>query len=243
MPDFDHSWQKRAVVTGGARPDGIGYASALRLAEDGYAVVVTGATDAEVSQAAAHHAIVARQLDVRDDAAVDAFFAQFDRLDALVACAGAAGRNAEFTPEGFNNTVDINLTGTMRCCLAAHPLLEQAEGAIVTVGSMYSIFGSAVVPAYSASKGGVVQLTKSLAVAWGPKIRVNAVLPGWIQTSMGRNATQEESYRSSILGRTPAGRLGDPDDLAQVIRFLCSDGSRFVTGAVIPVDGGYSCSG
>lgn len=237
------SEKKHAVVTGGARPDGIGWASAIALAEDGYSVVVTGATDEEVNGALEHPFIVARRLDVRDDGAIGAFFSELTRLDALITCAGAAGRQAEFTADGFANIVDINLTGTMRCCLAARSLLDQTQGSIVTVGSLYSLFGSGVVPAYSASKGGVVQLTKSLAVAWGPKIRVNAVLPGWIQTAMGRGATQDEAVRAGILARTPAGRLGEPDDLAQVVRFLCSPGSRYVTGAIIPVDGGYNCSG
>ena len=234
---------KCAVVTGGARPDGIGWASAVALAKDGYSVVVTGATDEEVQGAPEHPSIVARQLDVRNNDAITALFGELVRLDALITCAGAAGRDTEFTPEGFANIVDINLNGTMNCCLAARPLLDAAQGAIVTIGSMYSIFGSGIVPAYSASKGGVIQLTRSLAVAWGPKIRVNAVLPGWIQTAMGRNATKEDVARTAIIKRTPAGRLGDPDDLAEVIRFLCAPGSRFVTGAIIPVDGGYHCSG
>jgi len=243
MSDLFGSEGKCAVVTGGARPDGIGWASAAALAEDGYRVIVTGATDEEVSGAPEHPAIVARQLDVRDTDAIAALFGEMRRLDALVTCAGAAGGPSESTPEGFSKIVEINLTGTMNCCLAARTLLDEAKGAIVTVGSMYSIFGSGIVPAYSASKGGVVQLTKSLAVAWGPNIRANCVLPGWIQTFMGRNATKEDAARSAILGRTPLGRLGDPDDLGQVIRFLCSPGSRFVNGAVIPVDGGYSISG
>jgi len=234
---------KCAIVTGGARPDGIGWASAMALAQDGYSVMVTGATDEEVSGALDHPSIVARQLDVRNNDAINALFGEFLRLDALITCAGAAGRNTEFTPEGFADIVDINLTGTMSCCLAAQSLLDQTRGAIVTIGSMYSLFGSGIVPAYSASKGGVVQLTKSLAVAWGPNIRVNAVLPGWIQTAMGRNATNEDVARTAIIKRTPAGRLGEPDDLAEVIRFLCGPGSRFVTGAIIPVDGGYHISG
>jgi len=160
----------------------------------------------------------------------------------LVACAGAAQGESEFTPEGFADVLNVNLTGTMRCCIAARPRLTSTGGAIVTVGSMYSLFGSAAVPAYSASKGGVVQLTKSLAVAWGPQVRVNCVLPGWIRTSMGKRSV-DGTGAEAILARTPAARFGAPDDLAQVIRFLCSQQSRFVTGAVIPVDGGYHCSG
>lgn len=234
---------KRAVVTGGARPDGIGWATAEALVSGGYQVVVTGATDDEVAASPGHESITAAVLDVRDDVAVSTFFAGLERLDALVTCAGAASAQREFTAEGFATIVDINLTGTMRCCLAAQSLLASSGGTIVTVGSMYSIFGSGVVPGYSASKGGVVQLTRSLAVAWGPKIRVNAVLPGWIRTSMGQASLDDEASGARILQRTPAERFGAPDDLAQVIGFLCSPASAFVTGAVIPVDGGYHCSG
>ena len=233
---------KLAVVTGAARPDGIGWAVALALADDGFSVIVTGATEDEVRGAPKHRQISARPLDVRDDASISSLFKDVERLDALVTCAGAARSKAEFTPEGFADVVDVNLTGTMRCCLAAHSMLAAAGGAIVTIGSMYSLFGSAMVPAYSASKGGVVQLTKSLAVAWGPQVRVNAVLPGWIRTSMDK-ASVDGSGGAAILARTPAGRFGAPDDVAQVVRFLCSPLSRFVSGAVIPADGGYHCSG
>ena len=234
--------RKVAIVTGAARPDGIGWATALALADDGFAVIVTGSTEGEVRGAAEHRQISARHLDVRDDTSIAALFSDVDRLDALVACAGVARRETEFTPEGFADVVDVNLTGTMRCCLAAHPLLTATGGAIVTIGSMYSLFGNGTVPAYSASKGGVVQLTKSLAVAWGPQVRVNAVLPGWIRTAMGRGSV-DGAGGAAILARTPAGRFGAPDDVAQVVRFLCSPHSRFVTGAVIPADGGYHCSG
>lgn len=243
MSDSDLQGPRYAVITGAARPDGIGWASAIALAQDGYEVVVTGATDEEVKSAPQHPAIRACRLDVRDDQAVATLFGEFERLDALVTCAGAASGQTEFTAEGFANILDINLSGTMRCCLGARALLDQSNGAIVTIGSIYSIFGSGAVPAYSASKGGVVQLTKSLAVAWGPKIRVNAVLPGWIRTAMGKASVESESTGPTILSRTPAARFGEPRDIADVVRFLCSPGSRFMSGAVIPVDGGYHCSG
>lgn len=235
--------RRRATITGGARPNGIGWASACALAEDGYEVVVTGATEEEVERAPHHPSIDARLLDVTDDDAVTAFFAEFDRLDALVTCAGLADPGREFTPEGFVRTIDVNLNGTMRCCLAARPLLAPRKGAIVTIGSMYSIFGSPHVPGYTASKGGCVQLTKSLATAWGPDIRINAVLPGWIKTSMGQSVRDDPVLSAAILERTPAGRFGEPDELAHVIRFLCSPSASFLTGTAIPVDGGYSCSG
>jgi len=180
---------------------------------------------------------------VRDDAAVTRLFASLDRLDVLVNCAGASDPAAEYTSEGFARTLDINLTGSMRCCTAARPLLAEAKGAIVNVASMYAIFGSAIAPAYSASKGGVVQLTKSLAVAWAPDVRVNAVAPGWIRTGMARPVWEDPAWAGAISSRTPMGRFGEPAELAEPIRFLCSPAARFVTGVTLPVDGGYSCAG
>jgi NAD(P)-dependent dehydrogenase (short-subunit alcohol dehydrogenase family) len=108
---------------------------------------------------------------------------------------------------------------------------------------MYAIFGSPITPGYSASKGGIVQLTKSLAVAWAPDIRVNAVAPGWIRTGMARPVWEDPTWSAVLCQRTPMGRFGEPDELADPIRFLCSDAARFVTGVTLPVDGGYSCAG
>ena len=234
---------RQAVITGGARPDGIGWAAALALADAGYEVVVTGVSDQEVSGAASHAGISAKVLDVRNDGAVKAFFSEFDRIDALVNCAGAADPSSEFTPEGFARILDINLTGTQRCCLAARDLLAEAKGAIVNVGSLYSTFGSAGTPAYSASKGGIVQLTKSLAVAWAPDIRVNALAPGWIQTGMAKPVFENKQWADMLLTRLPMKRFGEPGDLADPILFLCSNAARYVNGVLLTVDGGYSCSG
>ena len=234
---------RKAVITGGARPDGIGWATALTMAEAGYEVVVTGVSDEEVAGSAHHSGISARVLDVRDDDAVKTFFGAFDRIDALVNCAGAADPNGEFTPEGFARILDINLTGTQRCCLAARDLLAAVRGSIVNVGSLYSTFGSAGTPAYSASKGGIVQLTKSLAVAWAPDIRVNAVAPGWIQTGMAKPVFENKQWADMLLARVPMQRFGEPQDLADPILFLCSDAARYVNGVLLTVDGGYSCSG
>ena len=234
---------RKAVITGGARPDGIGWASALALADDDFDVIVTGATAEEVAGAESHPRITAAVLDVRDDTAVRQLFGPLQRLDALVNCAGMADPTAEYSAEGFARTIDVNLTGTHRCCLAARELLARVNGAIVNVGSMYSIFGSAGTPAYSASKGGVVQLTKSLAVAWGPDIRVNAVAPGWIKTGMARPVWENAEWGGEILRRTPMARFGEPSELAGPIRFLCSEAARYVTGVLLPVDGGYTSHG
>ena len=234
---------KKAVITGAARPDGIGWAAAVALAEDGYQVIVTGGTDAEVAAAEKHPAISAMTLDVRDNASVQSLFGSLDRLDALINCVGTADPSGEYTVEGFANTLDINLTGTHRCCLAAREHLTAARGAIVNVGSMYSLFGSAGTPGYAASKAGVVQLTKSLALAWGPDIRVNAVAPGWIKTGMAKPVWENPEWSAGIIARTAMSRFGEPAELADPIRFLCSDAARFITGVLIPVDGGYSVQG
>jgi NAD(P)-dependent dehydrogenase (short-subunit alcohol dehydrogenase family) len=234
---------RRAVITGAASPDGIGWATALALADDGYAVIVTGVSGEELKRTPSHPSVTAVVLDVGEEAAVQALFAGLDRLDALVNCAGRADPRDEFTPTGFARTLDVNLTGTMRCCLAARPLLAEAKGAIVNVASMYAIFGSPVAPGYAASKGGVVQLTKSLAIAYAPNIRVNAVAPGWIKTGMARPVWEDPAWAQAISARTPMARIGEPAELADPIRFLCSPAARFITGVMLPVDGGYSCSG
>jgi len=234
---------KHAVITGGASPEGIGWATALALVEDGFEVTVTGVSPEEIHSTPQHAAIKAVVLDVRNELAVDALFKKLDRLDALINCAGLADPGNEFSASGFARTVDINLTGTMRCCLAARALLTQSNGAVVNVASLYAIFGSAIAPGYSASKGGVVQLTKSLAVAWAPDVRVNAVAPGWIKTGMARPVWQDPVWGPAITARTPMRRFGEPAELADPIRFLCSRAARFITGVTLPVDGGYCCAG
>jgi NAD(P)-dependent dehydrogenase (short-subunit alcohol dehydrogenase family) len=229
---------KQVLITGGAR--GIGWGVAQAMLAAGYAVTVTGLTGEEVAAVPSRENLKAVQLDVTDDAAVAAIVGGLAGLDALVNCAGMILReNREFTVQGFQKVIDVNLTGTMRMCVAARSLLENSGGAIVNTASIWSFFGGGLTPAYTASKGGVAQLTKALAVAWAPRIRVNAVAPGWIDTELTKGAQADRARSDAIVARTPFGRWGKPGDVGGAVVFLCSQAASFITGTILPVDGGY----
>lgn len=245
----DYNWAsgwyggKTVLVTGGT--SGIGAAISSAFVKAGASVTSAGAFAHEVEALAADPSFDGRSLrvlDVRDNAAVKALLREFSTLDVLVNCAGVIRRGAEHEPEVFDDVVDINLGGTMRMCAAARPLLAAGgHGSIVNLASMLSIFGGGLVPGYSASKGGVAQLTKSLAIAYAAEnIRVNAVAPGWIATPLTGALREDEARSQAILARTPLNRWGQPEDIAGAVLFLCSPAARFITGAVLTVDGGYS---
>ena len=241
-----------AIVTGGN--GGIGLGMARGLAASGASVVVAARNadkaEAALAELGAQNTFIA--LDVADEsscrAVIDQTEKRFGRLDILVNNAGTSIRKPPeaYTAGEWHAVLDTNLTGAFLCSQAAHPVMKRnGGGKIINIGSMFAIFGSAYAAPYAASKGALVQLTKSLAAAWAADhIRVNAVLPGWIDTELTRDARQQvPGLHERVLARTPAGRWGVPDDLAGIAVFLASPASDFITGAAIPVDGGFSAMG
>jgi len=242
---------KVALVTGGN--GGIGLGMARGLASAGATVVVVG-RNAEKSRQAADaltqegHRADSIEADVTQEAAVAALFAQVERrhgrLDILVNNAGTTVRKRveELSLDEWREVMDTNLTSAFMCSKAAYPLLKRQGGKVINIGSMLSLFGAPYAAVYGASKGGIVQFTRSIATAWAvDKIQCNAILPGWIDTDLTQGArAQVAGLNERVLARTPSGRWGDPSDLAGVAVFLASSASDFVTGTAIPVDGGYS---
>ncbi|HSV58407.1 MAG TPA: SDR family oxidoreductase [Variovorax sp.] len=243
---------KVALVTGGN--GGIGLGMAKGLAQAGARVVVA-ARNAQKSAGAveALRALgsdsLALEADVTDEASVHTLFEQLEskvgRLDILVNNAGTTIRKPvdQLQLSEWNMVMDTNLTSAFLCCRAAQPLMKRVGGGkIINIGSMASIFGMPYAPAYGASKGGIVALTKAMAASWAADgIQVNAVLPGWIRTDLTDGArAQVPGLNERVLARTAAGRWGEPQDLAGVAVFLASSASDFITGTAIPVDGGYS---
>jgi 2-dehydro-3-deoxy-D-gluconate 5-dehydrogenase len=244
-----------AIVTGGN--GGIGFGMARGLARAGAHVVVAGRNAEKSAGAVRELERVGGQassvmVDVADEASVtrlmDTVRTQQGRLDILINNAGINIRKPlhELALSEWRQVIDTNLTSAYLCCHAAYPLFKAAGGGkVINIGSMMSIFGASFAPAYAASKGGIVQLTKATAVAWArDNIQVNAVLPGWIDTDLTRNARKEVGgLHDSVLRRTPAGRWGTIDDMEGIAVFLASPASDFVTGTAIPVDGGYAIQG
>jgi len=236
---------KTVLISGGT--GGIGGAVAVAFARARAHVIATGWGEAELYARRADPDfgdIEIVSLDVSNEAEIADLAGRTEQLDVLVNCAGIAARDDPFAPETFARNYDINMIGTLRMCNAFLPQLEACgTGAIINTASILSFNGSGTSPAYAAAKGAVVQATKSMAIAWAPKgIRVNAVAPGWIRTAMSAAAVHEPVFVEKVAARTPLGGWGEPHHLAGPVLFLASPDASWVTGAVLPVDGGYLCT-
>ena len=246
---------KVAIVTGGN--GGIGLGMALGLARAGARIAIV-ARDAEKSAQAAAHVrgetgveTLAVTADVSEPADVVRGVGEvrdgLGRIDVLINNAGVIVRKRpeEYTLEEWHSVINVNLTGAFLMAQAVYPALKQSGGGkVVNIGSMASVFGSSYAASYSASKGGIVQLTKSLALAWAAdNIQVNAILPGWFETEMTNKARAVVTgLYERVLTRTPQGRWGQPDDISGTAVWLSSRASDFVTGITVSVDGGYSAA-
>ena len=241
-----------AVVTGGNGGIGLGMAKGLAAAGAAVVLAARNAEKAEAAVAELGGKSVFIALDVADEASCREMIARVaersGRLDVLVNIAGTSIRKPpqNYTAAEWHAVLETNLTGAFLCSQAAHPIMKGSGGGkMINIGSMFALFGSGYAAPYAASKGALVQLTKSLAVAWAEdNIQVNAVLPGWIDTELTRDARRQVAgLHERVLARTPAGRWGVPEDLAGIAVFLASAASDFITGAAIPVDGGFSAMG
>jgi NAD(P)-dependent dehydrogenase (short-subunit alcohol dehydrogenase family) len=232
---FNNNKEKIVLISGGT--SGIGLALAEGFATANYQVMAIGLGELPAD----NKCISFKKVDVRDMQQIKEIISQLPTIDLLINAAGILKRGAELEPDIFAQVIDVNLNGTMRCCNAAREKLALARGSIINIASMLSYFGGGLVPAYSASKGGVVQLTKSLAIAYAAEhIRVNAIAPGWIETPLTSGLRADPERNTEILKRTPMQRWGKTNELVGPALFLASDAASFITGSTLNVDGGYS---
>jgi len=243
MRQFDFTAGHRVLVVGGAGD--IGSAISQAFLDAGCEVVATGVDGAAVegSTLKPRPGLRLATLDVTNDGQIAAFVAGLGSLHTLVNCAGILARYKEFEVETFQKVIDVNLTGTFRLCAACKPLLAvhgEQGGCIVNIASMNAFAALPWIPAYCASKGGVVMLTKSLALAWANEgIRVNAIAPGYVETAINAEGRRDSAHYERIRARIPQGRWAQPDDIAGSAVFLASRAARYITGTVLAVDGGF----
>jgi NAD(P)-dependent dehydrogenase (short-subunit alcohol dehydrogenase family) len=239
-PSFSLPAGFRAVVIGGAGD--IGAAIASLFCDLGATVTATGVNDDDIArtQLKPRPGLQLVPLDITDNDAVTSFAGRHDRVDALINCAGILARDKEYKIETFAKVLDVNLTGTFRTCTAFRPALAQTKGSVVNIASMNATLALPRIPAYCASKGGVVMLTKALALAWAKEgIRVNAVAPGYIETAINAAGRSDLAHYQRIADRTAFKRWGQPEDVAGAVVFLCMPASQYATGTVVAIDGGF----
>jgi NAD(P)-dependent dehydrogenase (short-subunit alcohol dehydrogenase family) len=240
---------KTAIVTGGG--SGLGRATALRLAAEGARVAcvdLAGGHAEATAQAivTAGGEAIALQADVTDDAActrmVEVVLARFGALTTLVNSAGVTSTSGPTPPvDEWRRVVDVNLGGTWLPSRAAREALAAGgQGSITSLASIYGVVGGSMSPAYAASKGGVANLTRQLAMQWAPAIRVNCVCPGHVETPLTASVMADPAWRTRMIARYPMARFGHVDDVASAILYLASDEASFITGVALPVDGGYT---
>lgn len=248
--------RKVALITGGN--GGIGKGIARGLASAGADVVIAARNEPKTARAVEEITrdfgvrCLGLQVDVCRETEVKSMVARthetFGGPDIFVSNAGMAIHRSpeEMSLEEWDRNIQTNLRSFFMGAQAVFPFMKEAGGGkIISIGSMYTLFGSEALPAYGASKGGIVQLTKSLAVAWAPyNIQVNSILPGFINTDLSADGKRDiPGFEEAVIRRTPAGRWGDPEDIEGAAIFLASRASAFITGAALPVDGGYAVRG
>lgn len=233
---------KKVLVSGAT--SGIGLAIARGFAALGAQVIATGSSDKKLATLHADSTLERirfAQLDVRDNASIKQFVGSLNGLDVLVNAAGVARPAEEYLDDIFREVIDVNLTAAMRMAMASRDMLERAKGAIINVASMLSYIADVEVPAYCASKTGILGLTRSLAHAFGPAgVRVNAIAPGYHRTDMTRPLWETPASADKIAARSALNRWGEAEDLVGATLFLASPAASFITGITLPVDGGYA---
>jgi NAD(P)-dependent dehydrogenase (short-subunit alcohol dehydrogenase family) len=236
-PDFSVVG-KHVLISGGA--GAIGGAFAKAFLDHGAHVIVA---DLAAPKDGTDPRIRYQQLDVRDDAAVEALARRIEELDVVIHCAGRLARWEEYKPEVFKEILDIHLVGNLRLANAFRSHLKESKGCLINIGSMYSYFGAPQAPAYSAAKSAVVSLTRSLAISFAEDgIRVNAIAPGWIKTEFSRAGRENPEFNRKVVARIPGGEWAEAEDLAGTAIFLASPAAKLINAATIPVDGGYIAS-
>jgi NAD(P)-dependent dehydrogenase (short-subunit alcohol dehydrogenase family) len=234
-PDFSVAGQ-HVLISGGA--GGIGTAFAKAFRDSGARVTIC-----DVRPPATDAGFAFEQVDVRETSAVEALAARIKTLNVLIHCAGRLIRHEEHKPDVFMDIVNIHLVGNMRLATSFRPHLAATKGCLINIGSMYSYFGAAMLPAYASAKTAIIGLTKSLAVAYAEDgIRVNAIAPGWIKTEISRGGREEPAFNEKVMMRLPTKRWSEPEELAGTAVFLASPAARLINGVTIPVDGGYVAS-